>query len=197
MPNGAGLAGRLSSRGAQSPSVTHAEQPHRSRLWSAAGRDKALADVHRRVEEHVMAIGRSGARRTRAAFAQLCGVALALEAIAIPLDCAYAADVNLSQIFDILDADRDGVVGRAEFLRKKTEVFYRALTDLDRDQLLRPNEINLSSAAFADADRNGDGMLSGSEFVQARFMQFDAIDASGDQEITLEEFREFIPQYQR
>jgi hypothetical protein len=32
--------------------------------------------------------------------------------------------------------------------------------------------------------------------VQARFMQFDAIDASGDQEITLEEFREFIPQYQ-
>jgi hypothetical protein len=166
-------------------------------LWSAAGRDKALADVHRLVEERVMGIGRGAAPRPRAAFAQLWGVALALGAITAPFDRACAADVNLSQIFDILDADRDGVVGRAEFLRKKTEVFYRALTDLDRDQRLRPNEINISSEAFADADRNGDGMLSGSEFVQARFMQFDAIDASGDQEITLEEFREFIPQYQR
>ena len=143
-----------------------------------------------------MGIGRGAAPRTRAAFAQLCGVALALGAIATAFDRAYAANVDLSEIFDILDADRDGVVGRAEFLRKKTEVFYRALTDLDGDQRLRPNEINITSQAFADADRNGDGMLSGSEFVQARFMQFDAIDASGDQEITLEEFREFIPQYQ-
>jgi Ca2+-binding EF-hand superfamily protein len=143
-----------------------------------------------------MGIGRGAAPRTRAACAQLCGVALALGAIATPFDRACAANVDLSGIFDILDADSDGVVGRAEFLRKKTEVFYRALTDLDRDQRLRPNEIDITSEAFADADRNGDGMLSGSEFVQARFMQFDAIGASGDQEITLEEFREFIPQYQ-
>jgi Ca2+-binding EF-hand superfamily protein len=143
-----------------------------------------------------MGIGRGAAPRTRAAFGQLCGVALALGAIATAFDRAYAANVNLSDIFDILDADRDGVVGRAEFLRKKTEVFYRALTDLDGDQRLRPDEINITSQAFAEADRNGDGMMSGSEFVQARFMQFDAIDASGDQEITLEEFREFIPQYQ-
>ena len=143
-----------------------------------------------------MGIGRGAAPRTRAAFGQLCGVELALGAIAPAFDRAYAANVDLSEIFDILDADRDGVVGRAEFLRKKTEVFYHALTDLDGDQRLRPNEINITSQAFADADRDGDGMMSGSEFVQARFMQFDAIDASGDQEITLEEFREFIPQYQ-
>ena len=140
--------------------------------------------------------GHAAAPRTQVAFARLCGVALAFGAIATPFDRAYAADVDLSEIFDILDADRDGVVGRAEFLRKKAEVFYRALTDLDRDQRLRPDEINITSEAFADADRNGDGMLSGSEFVQADSMQFDAIDASTDQEITLEEFREFIPQYQ-
>jgi Ca2+-binding EF-hand superfamily protein len=138
---------------------------------------------------------RRAAPRSRLAFAQLCGVALALGAIATPFGRAHA-DVNLSEMFDILDADRDGVVGRAEFLRKKAEVFYRALTDLDRDQRLRPDEINITSEAFADADRNGDGMLSGSEFVQADFMQFDAIDASGEQEITREEFREFIRQYQ-
>lgn len=143
-------------------------------------------------------IGRSAPTRPRprAALVQLCGLALAFAAIGTPFDRAYAADVDMSEIFDILDDNRDGVVGRAEFLRKKTEIFYRALTDLDRDQRLRPDEINIRPEAFADADLNGDGMLSGSEFVQARFMQFDAIDASGDQEITFEEFREFIRQYQ-
>jgi Ca2+-binding EF-hand superfamily protein len=161
-----------------------------------AGGIKHWLVVHRRAEEHMMGIGRGAPPRRLAAFVQLCGLALAFVAIAAPFDRASAADVNLGAIFDILDADRDGVVGRAEFLRKKTEVFYRALTDLDRDQRLRPDEINITSEAFADADRNGDGMLSGSEFVQARFMQFDAIDASGDQEITLEEFRAFIAQYQ-
>ena len=37
--------------------------------------------------------------------------------------------------------------------------------------------------------------LSGSEFVQAPFGQFDAIDANGDQKIELEELRAFIQQY--
>ena len=60
---------------------------------------------------------------------------------------------------------------------------------------LEPEEINITPQAFADADRNGDGKISGAEFVQARFTQFEAIDASGDQEITFEEFREFIQQY--
>ena len=59
-----------------------------------------------------MGIGRGAAPRTRTAFAQLCGVALALGAIATAFDRAYAANVDLSEIFDILDADRDGVVGR-------------------------------------------------------------------------------------
>ena len=81
-------------------------------------------------------------------------------------------------------------------MRTKTEVFYRALKDVNQDQRLSPEEINLTPEAFADADLNGDGKISGAEFVQARFTQFEAIDASGDQEITLEEFRDFIQQYQ-
>jgi Ca2+-binding EF-hand superfamily protein len=76
------------------------------------------------------------------------------------------------------------------------EVFYRALKNLDQDQRLRPEEINIKPEAFADADLNGDGKISGAEFVQARFTQFEAIDASGDQEITFEEFRKFMQQYQ-
>ena len=142
-------------------------------------------------------IGRSAPThpRTRATFVQLCGLALALGGIGTAYDRALAADADLSEIFDILDDNRDGVVRREEFLRKKTEIFYRALTDLDRDQRLNPGELNLTPKAFADADLNGDGKLSGAEFVQARFMQFEAIDANGDQAITSEEFRTFIGQY--
>ena len=76
-----------------------------------------------------------------------------------------------------------------------TTCLYRALTDMDQDQRLNPEEINLTPQAFADADLDGDGQLSGAEFVQARFMQFEAIDANGDQEITPEEFRTFMTQY--
>jgi Ca2+-binding EF-hand superfamily protein len=123
------------------------------------------------------------------------GLALALGAIGSLADRVLAADSS-TEMFDILDDNGDGAVTREEFLRMKTEIFYRALKDLDRDQRLAPEEINVTPEAFAEADLNGDGKMSGAEFVQARFTQFEAIDANGDQEITLEEFREFIRQYQ-
>ena len=137
----------------------------------------------------------SGPRRplTGAQFAHVFGLVLALGASGV--DPALAAD-NSREIFDILDENRDGLVGREEFLRTKIEVFYRALEDLDQDQRLSPEQINITPQAFADADLNGDGKMSGAEFVQARFTQFEAIDASGDQEITFEEFREFMRRYQ-
>jgi Ca2+-binding EF-hand superfamily protein len=130
-----------------------------------------------------------------ARLAHVFGLALTLGAIAAAADRALAADES-SEIFDILDDDHDGVVTRKEFLRTKIEVFYRALKNVDQDQRLGPAEINITPEAFADADLNGDGKISGAEFVQARFTQFEAIDASGDQKITLEEFREFIREYQ-
>lgn len=144
-----------------------------------------------------MGIGRDAPPRTRNALARLCGLALAFAALGAALDRAAAAEIDLGQSFDILDEDRDGVVGRGEFLRRKTAIFYHGLTDLDRDQRLNPGEINLKPQAFADADLDGDRKLSGSEFVQARFMQFEAIDANGDQEITAGEFRTFMAPYQR
>jgi Ca2+-binding EF-hand superfamily protein len=67
---------------------------------------------------------------------------------------------------------------------------------MDQDYRLSPEDINMTSEAFAEADLDGDGKMSGAEFVQARFTQFEAIDASGDQEITFEEFRQFMQQFQ-
>jgi Ca2+-binding EF-hand superfamily protein len=145
----------------------------------------------------MISIDRSASRRpaTCAKLALCFGLALALGAIGRPADRVLAADSS-TEIFDILDDNGDGAVTPEEFLRMKTEVFYRALKDVDQDQRLAPEEINVTPEAFAEADLNGDGKMSGAEFVQARFTQFEAIDASGDQKITVEEFREFMQQYQ-
>jgi Ca2+-binding EF-hand superfamily protein len=160
-----------------------------------AGGIKQWLVVNRRAEEHVMGMGRGAPSRMRAGFVQLCGLVLAFGVLGAAPDPAAAAYVDLGQSFEILDEDGDGVVGRGEFLRRKTAIFYRALTDMDRDQRLNPGEINLTPEAFADADLDGDRKLSGAEFVQARFMQFEAIDADGDQEITADEFRTFMAPY--
>lgn len=123
------------------------------------------------------------------------GGALAIGATWALSDRAVAADEDVREIFGILDENGDGVVSRAEFARQKTVVFFRAIDDLDRDQRLGPEEVNVAPEAFADADLDGDGKLSGAEFVQARFTQFDAIDANDDQQVTFEELRDFIQQY--
>jgi Ca2+-binding EF-hand superfamily protein len=132
---------------------------------------------------------------TSATFAYLFGLSLACCVLGTAPCQALAAGDNSSEIFAILDPNGDGTVTREEFLRMKTELFYRALKNLDQDQRLGPQDINITPEAFADADLNGDGKLSGAEFVQAPFIQFEAIDASSDRKITIEEFREFIQQY--
>jgi Ca2+-binding EF-hand superfamily protein len=104
--------------------------------------------------------------------------------------------MTLKEVFDILDANQDGVVTRLEFLRNKTEVFYLFLKEVGLDQHLDPGDINITPGAFAEADLNGDGKLSGAEFIEAPFSRFDAIDSNGDGEFTFEEFREFERRYQ-
>jgi Ca2+-binding EF-hand superfamily protein len=105
--------------------------------------------------------------------------------------------MTLKEVFDILDANHDGVVTRQEFLLKKGEVFYLFLKEVGLDQHLDPGDIKITPEAFAEADLNGDGKLGGAEFIEAPFSQFDAIDRNGDGQITFEEFREFERGYQR
>ena len=144
-------------------------------------------------------IGRSAVRRsvTHGAVVRLCGLVLACCGIGAPTDQAVATVGDETEIFDILDENGDGAVTREEFTRTKTEIFYRALKNLDQEQRVAPSDINITPQAFAEADLDGDGKMSGAEFVQAPFTQFEAIDADGDQKITLEEFKEFLRQYRR
>jgi hypothetical protein len=127
----------------------------------------------------------------------LLALALALAVAGVAAGRARPADADDPPRFTILDEDDDGVVTETEFMRNKTKIFFRAVKDIDQDPRLGPDEINVTPQAFADADLDGDGKISGAEFVQARFTQFDSIDANGDQKITSEEFQAFARQYRR
>ena len=70
--------------------------------------------------------------------------------------------------FQLLDENGDGAVARDEFGRRKTEIFFVALDAAGAEQALRPNDVRLTVEAFGQADINGDGLLSGSEFIRAR-----------------------------
>ena len=103
----------------------------------------------------------------------LLALALAFAVVGVAAERARAADADDQPRFTILDEDGDGVVTEIEYLRNKTKIFFRAVKDIDQDQRLGPDEINVTPQAFDEADLNGDGKLSGAEFVQARFTQFE------------------------
>jgi Ca2+-binding EF-hand superfamily protein len=108
---------------------------------------------------------------------------------------AGAADPRAT--FDVLDENGDGVVNRQEFQRRKTEVFFLRLPRLSEDTSVELADTQLSPEAFREADINGDGKLSGSEFIQASFAQFETYDANHDQKITFEEFETAARQFVR
>lgn len=77
------------------------------------------------------------------------------------------------ELFSILDADGNGLIDRAEWKIRKMAIFY--MRDVNGDiQLSRAEVPGLAAEIFAKADLNGDGMLSGYEFNQAPFTQFEA-----------------------
>jgi hypothetical protein len=133
--------------------------------------------------------------RTCLVLGRLFGGAVALVVSVAPSDRAIATDEDIREIVEILDENGDGLVDRDEFLRQKTVIFSRAISDRRPDQGVSPEEINITSEAFAAADLNDDGKLSGGEFVQAPFTRFEAIDANSDQKITFEELRDFLQRY--
>jgi hypothetical protein len=146
-----------------------------------------------------MAIDRSAPPRPAMSttLGHLLALALAFAVASVAAERARAADADDQPRFTILDEDGDGVVTEIEYLRNKTKIFFRAVKDIDQDPRLGPDDINVTPQAFADADLDGDGKLSGGEFAQARFTQFDSIDANGDQKITSEEFQAYARQYPR
>ncbi len=108
-----------------------------------------------------------------------------------------AGAADLQATFDLLDENHDGVIDRQEFQRRKTEVFFLRLPAHSEDTSVELADTQLTAEAFREADINGDGKLSGSEFIQASFAQFEIYDTNHDQEITLEEFETGVRQFVR
>lgn len=91
------------------------------------------------------------------------------------------------QLFAALDIDGNGRIDRAEWQARKMAIFY--IRDRNNDIALSREEVpGLYKDRFAEADIDGDGRLSGFEFNQAAFAQFDKADLDSDGAITGEEF---------
>ena len=86
------------------------------------------------------------------------------------------------QIMESADKNRDGKIGRVEFLERMREAFF--FVDANKDGFLTLDEYQriegADSRGFARADRNTDGKLSLDEFLKAITADFDAADRNDD-----------------
>jgi Ca2+-binding EF-hand superfamily protein len=98
------------------------------------------------------------------------------------------------QIIESADKNKDGRIGRIEFLERMKEAFF--FIDNDKDGYVSVGEYRLLQGGdpkrFAAADRNKDGKLSLDEFLKAVSADFDDADKSDDGVIDEGEMRVWI-----
>ena len=109
---------------------------------------------------------------------------------------------KLDHIFELLDANADGAIDRAEIEARHEARF--AAADLDGDGLLTADEMRAAAAKRAERriagmvsrlDKNGDGAIardefaamSGGRFERRGARMFERFDANGDGQVTREE----------
>ncbi len=115
--------------------------------------------------------------------------------LAAPLAGPARAADDVEAIFAIFDSNGDGVIDRTEFDLNKIKVI--SVLDRNRNDHLDRDEVKISDEKFQTADQDGDGKISGFEFVESPFGKFEAFDADGDGVITLEEFRAYVEDLRR
>ena len=94
------------------------------------------------------------------------------------------------RIFEIVDANKDGLVDRTEFRLNKMDVFFSR--DKNKDRHLSREELsNMGGATFSAVDKDGDNLMSAFEFNQADISKFKAVDLNNDGSITFDEFVAF------
>ena len=90
----------------------------------------------------------------------------------------------------VTDSDHNGQIDREEFHHRMVEVFY--FSDSDRNGYIVISELRTFDAAelFERADRDHDGRLLMSEFIDARFADFKEADSDSDGGLSVEEIVE-------
>ena len=123
--------------------------------------------------------------------------AVLLGLVVIPQKVMAFSEKEISEVFALLDVDKDGKISRQEFAGEKISVIYRGIP-LPEDRLsegnLRFEDLQVNREFFSSADRNGDGVLSPVEMVDA--LQFEKISGNKDH-ITLQDLRRFMNQIGR
>ena len=112
--------------------------------------------------------------------------------ICILHNTATAAPATVDEIFQLLDSDGDQLIQHVEYRLNK--VTLHSLFDSDQNFYVERDETALSPEAFASADSDRDGRMSGFEFVDSPLASFNDIDANEDGVITLEEMTSFVQQ---
>ena len=85
------------------------------------------------------------------------------------------------------DKNGDGQVDRLEFHIRMVEIFYH--DDADKDGFLVPKELEKinEEVVFEPADRNRDGKLTMSEYIDQRFEAFEEADVNSDGGLSVQE----------
>ena len=102
---------------------------------------------------------------------------------------AWSQEPLVQRIFQALDEDGNGHVDRSEFLLRKIRLMNAH--DADGDHYISAEETRVTETEFNKADVDGDGRLSGLEWIDARFTDFDAVDGNADGKLSVEEVDAF------
>jgi hypothetical protein len=96
--------------------------------------------------------------------------------------------------FHAHDLNGDGRLDRAEFQEWMVDVFFER--DQGKKGYLSVDDVRgtMTPAVFNAMNRNGNGKLSLSEFLNALFLDFQAIDTDRDGSITIEQIEAYIKQ---
>ena len=120
---------------------------------------------------------------------------MAIALISVGVVCAQGQQpLTRKQIMESADKNRDGKIGRVEFLERMREAFF--FVDVNKDGFLTSEEYQRIQGAdprrFARADRNKDGKVSIDEFLKAVTEDFDAADKNDDGVLDDEEVKAWI-----
>jgi Ca2+-binding EF-hand superfamily protein len=120
---------------------------------------------------------------------------MAIALLSAPVVCAQGQQpLTRKQIMESADKNRDGKIGRVEFLERMREAFF--FVDVNKDGFLTSEEYQripgTDAKRFARADRNKDGKLSLDEFLKAVTGDFDAADKNDDGVLDEKEVKAWI-----